>query len=255
MMKLSAMSIFSSTVQRTATLVALCVALSTTAYAQSSAPNVRTLTIQNGVVYVDGRAVSSALLPDSLNIQGIEAHYQFVGIQQPVVELDGRLYAVGSRLIPVTEAQVRAHEAAVIVRSPRPSMVERAVAPRSVGTNAQQSYLQAMQRKSQTLYQQLLRERSLEAQALEYARAIRLMAPSPTRAQQIDSLRAMLRDIFALKQANRRREIEQIQQQLAELQRQLQRREAMKEAMIDHRLEQLLGPVYNAPDAPPRERR
>jgi alcohol dehydrogenase class IV len=53
-------------------------------------------------------------------------------------------------------------------------------------------------------------------------------------------LRATLNRIFDLKQENRRREIDQLQRQIAELQNSLKQRERMREEMIDRRLQQLV---------------
>jgi flagellar capping protein FliD len=55
-----------------------------------------------------------------------------------------------------------------------------------------------------------------------------------------DSLRVLLNNIFELKQENRRREIERLQREIQKLQRSLQKRKQMREAMIDHRFDQLL---------------
>jgi hypothetical protein len=64
---------------------------------------------------------------------------------------------------------------------------------------------------------------------------------SNERRSKIDSLRSLLNNIFDLKQENRRQEIERLQREIQKLQRGLQKREQMRDQMIDHRLNQLVG--------------
>ena len=212
----------------------------------ASAQQTRTLNIQDGTVYVDGQPLSEDQLPDSLNLEGVRAHYRFLGIQRPVIELNGRLFAVDDGLTPVTEQEVREQRASVILggsarRSPQ------AVSGRSVrGARARrpevshQQYLNAVQQSSRELYEQLLRERRMERSARNLAHAIRLLPEGPERRAKIDTLRAMLADIFELKQQNRRREVERLERQILELQQNLRRRAQMRDRMIDRRLRQLV---------------
>jgi hypothetical protein len=226
----------------------------------ASAQQTRTLNIRNGTVYVDGTPLSDDQLPDSLNLQGINAHYRFLGIQRPVIELNGRLFAVEDGLTPVTEEEVRKQRASVILgggrtrsrslhptgrapsarrKSPvsRESSVSRTPSTRPEADHRQ--YLHALRRSSHTLYERLLRERRMEQNARDLARAIRLLPEGPERRARIDTLHAMLEEIFELKQENRRREIERLQRQIRELQQNLQKRAQMRDRMIDRHLRQL----------------
>lgn len=206
----------------------------------ASAQHTRTLHIQNGTVYVDGRSLSADQLPDSLDLQGIDAHYRFLGIQRPVIELNGRLFAVEDRgLTPVTEEEVREERASVILRGGRTrSSASQTASDRSRAAHRQ--YLNAVQRSSRKLYERLMRERRMERNARELARTIRLLPKGPARRGKVDTLRAMLQEIFELKQENRRREIERLQRQIRELERSIRKRERMRELMIDRRLRQLV---------------
>lgn len=229
-----------------------------------SAQQTRTLNIRDGTVYVDGAPLSDNQLPDSLNLQGINAHYRFLGIQRPVIELNGRLFAVEDGLTPVTEAEVRKQRASVILgggrtrsRSPRsagrkPSVRRKSSVSRTPSASRAPSarpeadhrqYLNALRRSSHTLYERLLRERQMEQNAQDLARTIRLLPRGTERQAKIDTLRAMLEDIFELKQENRRREIERLQRQIRELQKNLQKREQMRDRMIDRHLRQLTDSV------------
>jgi hypothetical protein len=221
--------------------------------------SVRTLTIHDDTVYVDGKALSQSELPSSLDVSGVEAQYRFLGIDRPVLELGGQLYAVTDRLEPVSEDEVRRRNASVILRgsqqaaagvqqasagdraqTPRGSR-EAATAEASEMEAARQAYLREMQERSETLYRQLVRERRMEAETRDLARIIRLLPDGPERDAQIDTLRSMLNRTFDLKQENRRREIERLQRQIDELQRRLEMREAMREEMIEERMEYLIG--------------
>lgn len=215
----------------------------------ASAQQVRTLSVQDGTVYVGGQPLSEDQLPDSLDLEGIRTQYRFVGVQRPVVELNGRLFAVEDGLQPVTEAEVRRQEGAVVLRS-GPS---RAQAPRTASSARQvggekavspeadhKQYLDAVQRSSRELYERLLHERRMEENAEDLARTIRLLPEGEDRRAKIDTLRAMLEDIFEVKQENRRREVERLQRQIQKLQKNLRKRERMRDRMIERRLGQLI---------------
>jgi len=222
-----------------------------------SAQQTRTLTIRDSAVYVDGRPLSPDQVPDDLALEGM-ARYQFVGIQQPVIELNGRLFAVEDGLRPVSEEEVHAGTSSVILqeiearpptpartpdsRGPRVQSSESAVARSNRPRAAQQRYLSEVQKANRDLYKRLVRERIVEEQAQDLARVIRMLPNgSDERQGKADSLRALLNNIFDLKQENRRREIERLQREIQELQRSLQKRKRMREPMIDRRFDQLVG--------------
>lgn len=236
----------------------------------------RTLTIHDNTVYVDGNPVKADQLPPSLDISGIEAQYRFLGIQKPVVEINGTLYALTDTSIePVSEDEVRRQSnASVILQRPQmqsrsglatASSASRDAGPATTSGNsnassanaeanaeakamatAREEYLQEMRRRSQELYENLMRERRMELESREIARTIRLLPDGPERSAQIDTLRATLNRIFDLKQDNRRREIEQLQRKIDELQRRLEQREDMRDEMIERRLADLIGEDPNA---------
>lgn len=204
----------------------------------ATAQTTRTLVIEDGVVRIDGQPVPESQWPASLDVRGVRAQYQFVGIQRPVVELDGRLYAVTDRLEPVPEDSVRSANASVVLRNL--DRREPAGGPSNDLQAAHEEYLHDVERRSRKLYERLLRERRMEQQTYDLARTIERLPEGPERQAQIDTLRATLNRIFDLKQENRRREIDQLQRQIAELQNSLKQRERMREEMIDRRLQQLV---------------
>jgi hypothetical protein len=80
----------------------------------------------------------------------------------------------------------------------------------------------------------------MEQSARDLAHAIRLMPGGKERQARIDTLRAMLQDIFELKQENRRREIERLQRQIQNLQENVHRRAQMQDRMITRHLHRLI---------------
>ena len=103
-----------------------------------------------------------------------------------------------------------------------------------------QHYLDGIQREDEDLYDRLLHEHEMERESIRLSNEIRSMGDDTERADRIDDLRQTLDEIFELKQANRRREIEQFENRLEELQARLEERERLREEIIDGRLRQLL---------------
>ena len=66
--------------------------------------HVQSLVIEDGIVRINGEVVPDRELPEGLDLRGLRVQLQFAGAGTPVVELDGRRYAVvGQRLQPVAE--------------------------------------------------------------------------------------------------------------------------------------------------------
>ncbi len=105
-----------------------------------------------------------------------------------------------------------------------------------------ESYLSEVQEQNQALYDLLLQEWQMEAQAQALAHDIqRLPENSRDRQQRIEALRTRLDAMFEMKQENRRREIQQLERQLEALRERLQIREQYRERIIQQRLKELIG--------------
>lgn len=104
----------------------------------------------------------------------------------------------------------------------------------------QQLYLNEIGQRDQALYNQLLNELELERETYELAAQARALPEGQARDAKITELRDMLGHILDLKQENRRQEIAQLKQELAILQQRLADREAMKDRMIEKRIQELL---------------
>ena len=104
-----------------------------------------------------------------------------------------------------------------------------------------ESYLGSLQNQNQRLYQELMREREMEMRTHQLAQAIHQTETADQRAAHERELRQVLTEIFELKQANREKEIEQLDKQLKDLQSRLDDRESLKEDIIESRLNDLLN--------------
>lgn len=104
----------------------------------------------------------------------------------------------------------------------------------------QQLYLNEIGQRDQGLYKRLLSELELERETHQLAAQARALPEGQTRDAKITELRDMLGHILDLKQENRRQEIAQLEQELTILQQRLADREAMKDRMIEKRIQELL---------------
>jgi hypothetical protein len=105
-----------------------------------------------------------------------------------------------------------------------------------------ESYLFDVQRRDNTLYQQLRNEQHMELETHQLAARIRALQEGAERTALMKELEARLNEIFDLKQRNRRQEIEQLEARLEELYRRLEEREDMRQRVIERRIGELLYP-------------
>ena len=198
----------------------------------------RTLTIQDGEVLIDGESVAEDELPANLDVEGVTMQHRFAGVERPIIEIGGQLYALEDDLVAVDDADVRGEGMTIFFE--RGDAAHGLPAPAETSFEHHQ-YLEEVQRHSQQLYEQLMREQQMEAETHELARNIRSLPDGEQRAEYEDSLRSTLNDIFELKQENRQREIDQLETQLQELRHDLEQREEFRERMIEQRIQQLVG--------------
>ncbi len=185
--------------------------------------DVRTLLIQNGQVYVDGRLVH---LPTDINLSGMRQEFLFRGVEAPTVELNGHLFTLEGPQLKPYPLSVGAGRDAVSFRGAQ--------------QQGEQMYFEFLQADNEPLFRQLTLEQNLEMDTRKLAARIRLMPNEPQRSGLIRQLTRQLETIFELKQQNRRDEIAQLEAQLEELKKRLQIRENMKDIMIQTRAEALI---------------
>ena len=261
-----------------AACVLLLAALAAGLVPSASAQPLRTLTIQDGAVTLDGERLPDEALPDSLDLSGIRDTYHFSDDGAPITELDGRFYTVeGEKLVevdPDTVSASRGPSVSMSFRSapgvsasafrsrslavggissqalaPSALSARRLTTPSAIGTGwlarpqtEAQRYLIDMQRENEQLHKRLMQERAMEAQSQTLAAHIRaLPEDSPEREALTDDLRQKLEEIFSMKEENRRRETEQLEKELSKLRDQLRKRERNREEIIDRRLKELIG--------------
>lgn len=85
-------------------MVSLCLALMLCAGVPVGAQTVQTLTIQDGILAINGQEVPQEDLPEALDLRGLNATYSFFGDARPLIEINGALYALdGQRLRAMAE--------------------------------------------------------------------------------------------------------------------------------------------------------
>jgi hypothetical protein len=135
--------------------------------------------------------------------------------------------AEGQYVVAADQLREEAEQAAIMVRAfPRLEV---------------HTYLEGLQGRDKSLYDQLIREQQMEVASGQLAMQIFAAPDAQTRRSLSDTLRDQLEAVFELKQQNRRDEIEQLELQLNELREQLAARERNRDTIISKRLEALVG--------------
>lgn len=200
----------------------------------------RTLQIQDSTVYIDGKAVPEEVLPSGLILDEVQMQYQVYGLERPVVEIQGQPYRLTESTLEVVDQESYATEDTREVPSESRAKTSRSLSPSS-------DYMQMLRAQSQRLYESVQREYALEHAAEQRAYRIRQLEPGPERTAHLDTLRQTITQLFDLKQTNRRRELQQLQQQVDAMQQRMQQRAAHREAMIEQRVQQLTNHANHAP--------
>ena len=194
---------------------------------------VHRLEIHNGAVYHDGEVLPASALPQGLDINGMNMSFEYSGPVAPAIGLNGRIYTLESgRLVELQEADM--DRQAFGFTRPQPI-------GESAAKQAEEAYMQGLSERDRALYERLVRERDMEAEALGLARTLRQNPNVPNEATLRSQLREKLEAMFELKQENRREEARQVEEVLQALRQRLQEREAMREEIIDYRMRELTG--------------
>ena len=235
--------------------------------APSLAQNQTTLTIKDGRVLVNGKQLDEDQIPRSLETEDLFVSLSFPAQIAPTFELNGRYYTIQEgELEEVNRRDFPEDETTVVFRNLPPQGAEAASdTERSYAENNQsvaysrqalsspvgnrynalmQEYIYEVSKRDQQLYQQLVVELELERETREIANQARNLPDGQERNEKIEQLRALLGEIFDLKQENRQEEIKQLEQQLDILKQNLADREAMKSRIIDNRINELLTTPY-----------
>lgn len=193
----------------------------------------RTLHIQEGTVYIDGTPVPESELPASLSVDGLELQYQVYGMTEPVLRIQGNTYQLTSNTLkPIDHAAPNQINGSPLGNAP----------------DGADAHLQALRAQEQTLYEYVRREYEMERAVRQRAQRIHQMRPGSQRAAHLDTLRQTVEELFDLKQANRYREIEHLEQQIEQLRERNEERQTHRDAMISYRIQQLVHGLDGIPD-------
>ena len=212
--------------------------------ASAPSPEVHRLEVRDGVVYHDGVALPPSAVPSDVDMRGFPPiSMDYSGDVTPAIEVDGRMFAFeNNRLVEVQNAAAEVSRVqAYMISQPKASARASADAEAAGRQRAEQDYLDSLSESDRALYEQLVRERDMEAETLALAQAYRRAATEAERATLRDQLRAKLGAMFDLKEANRREEVRQMEAALDGLRQRMNERNAMRGEIIEHRLSELLG--------------
>ena len=220
----------------------LAVALAAPALAQrpASDADVHRLEIRDGAIFHNGVALPTSALPAGLDLDGVPPMFMdYSGDVTPAIEIDGRVFALDQNRLVEIEAKADGGRAqAFALTQAKPLTLAEADARRR---DAEAAYLETLSESDRALYERLMREREMEAEALRLAQRYRVAATDAERAGLRTDLRDRLGAMFDLKQQNRREEIRQMEAALDTLVARLQERAAMRERIVEHRLNELIG--------------
>lgn len=199
------------------------------------------LVIRDGQISHDGVALPVDALPEGLDLEGFTFEFQYSGPVRPAIPLGGRLYTIeGERLVELDAEQVAAEPQAFALL---PELALSASPDEGAAQQgAQQAYFQGLSERDRALYERLLEEREMEAEALRLAADVRQAPEGEVRERLRRRLRDLLAQNFELKQENRREEIRQVEELLETLRLRLSEREAKREQIIRYHLRELTGP-------------
>lgn len=219
----------------------LACALAVPALAQRPAEaEVHRLEIRDGALFHDGAPLPASALPAGVDLDGVPAMYMdYSGDVTPAIEIDGRVFAFAEgRLIEIDTAAEPGRAQAFALSQPKPVTFAGADARRR---DAEAAYLETLSESDRALYERLMRERDMEAETLRLAQRYHRAMDESERAGVRAELRDRLSAMFDLKQQNRREEVRQMEVVLDTLRERLRERAAMRERIVEHRLNELLG--------------
>lgn len=244
---------------------------------ESVAQSTWSLQIADGVVSVNGRPVDSSRLPASLDTRQ-HLRLQWTGSDTTVVAFGDRYYLIernGLREAMPNEIRVYGLPTISIAGSNRLFKSEPSVANRQLVNQLSQlaveldqselsrahadamraaqaaaalphlemqDYWYGLRADDQDLFDDFVRERRLESEAVELSRSIRMLPSGNERLKIEAELRSVLDKSFELKQKNRQREIDQLEMRLEELRQMLSERESKRNEIIERRYRELIDP-------------
>ena len=277
--------------KRTPAFMTLAIGLLVSAMAvHADAQTTWTVSIQEGVVSVNGEVVPADDVPASLNLSDVNVVLGFSGLDQaapPVVELNGMHYVLvpgglreanedevkaygvsgrGTAFYLARDAYMDAHVQAMQAPLREIEQLSRELAEQGPGEvadrmrkNAEEAsrmaavlpqldtqlYLADVRKENKELYGRMVDEWNREHEVRSLVNQIRALPDGDEREGLEAELRNRLGQMFDFKQENRRREIDQLEAELDELNGRVIERERRREEIIERRFQELLGHASN----------
>jgi len=224
------------------------------------------LVLENQKLTVNGEEVSLNSLPEGLDLQGVNLDFYYRGsgdVRWPTLSIGGLQYEVSDQgvelvVFPPTAIAAQAIEEIFINEdadfgqdptwmSEVMEQVELFSRDLEAGFPLHQAldYFGQVSASDLGLYRQLADELVAEQQVKAMALMIREMPTGEARDLKEKALRQELEALFELKQENRRREIQKIEDRLQKLRKDVEEREALRGRMIERRMQYLLNQVRN----------
>ncbi len=215
------------------------------------------LVIRNNALFINGKRIPADQLPEALDLDGVTIQYTAMAPEPgalPLVSLNGILFTIAPDGLEHTFGGSLAGKVGDTVE--RITFYSEHVAELAQGMqvayktmSSEVDAIQGMEvmrylgeiQEDNELFGLLSQEFTMESGASKLAAEIRRMAEGEEQNQRMDLLRQRLGEIFTLKQDNRRREMEKLEEKLRVLQERLEMREALRDEIIDQRLQELLS--------------
>ena len=165
---------------------------------------------------------------------------EFSGPVTPVLEVDGRAYVLeGERLVLLSESSLAGQ--GVLVRESDDQAPDDRAREDRVMPLVEEAYMRDVASRNTGLYDRMRREHAMEGEVMNLAARIQGLAPGAPRSALRSRLRGLLSDLLALKHEVRAEEIVVAEQRLEAARQALAYREGHHDAIVDARLQELVG--------------
>lgn len=201
-------------------------------------PNLQSLSIQDGKVYINGQEQNASALPKDLKLDGVTLDYNFYGGFVPVFEINGKSFTLDNGKLISFKRQFKSEEdlgSFMEQQAAQYNQVRRNLVP--LENNSQMVNIRD---EAPDLFSRMRREQWLEYDSQQLAVKIRMTPEGVQRVEMTRELRQKLGMIFDLRQQNLEEEIRQLNNQLILLRGRLRDKELEKDRIIEARVQELI---------------
>lgn len=219
---------------------ALALACAVAPAAQTEA--VHTFEVRDGEVWLDGKHLPDAV-PDGLDLAGLTAGpLEYSGPVSPVLEVDGAAYVFeDGRLVPLGASSRPDRGVYILGETAVDPRAAAEMPPDRMAPVVEAAYVQDVASRNEALYARMRQEAEMEAEVLVLAGRVRAMPAGPERTARRDELEALLSDLLSLKHEIRAEEIAVAADRIEAARRGLQARREAHDAIVEGRLQELVG--------------